>query len=108
MTERRSLEQQRLDGAVWAAEVRRGTSIADIARRHEVDESMVYRDIATAGYLLPALRAEVVPTDLTVAKLGTRPEWMRLSAPDIAFLHRVRDEIRAADRAAAMAEPPAQ
>lgn len=104
---RRSIEQQRLDGNIWAAEVRRGMTIAEVATRHEVDDNTIRRDIQAAGYLLAALQAEVSREELVSAWRDPpeRPTWTRLSERDIAFLHTVRDEIRAADRAASINRP---
>lgn len=103
----RSTEQQRLDGHIWAAEVRRGSTVAEIAARHEVSDEQIRRDLRTSGYLLAALQAEVPPAELISAWRDPpeRPAWTRLSERDIAFLHMVRDEIRAADRVSSINRP---
>ena len=107
LAHRRTLEQQRLDGNIWAAEVRHGLTIAEIATRHEIDDERIRRDIRTAGYLLAALQAEASPAEMISAwrEPEERPPWTRLSEREVAFLHKVRDEIRAADRAASINRP---
>ena len=103
----RSVEQQRLDGHIWAAEARWGLTIAEIAARHEVSEEQIRRDLRTSGYLLAALQAEASPAEMISAwrEPEERPPWTRLSEREVAFLHKVRDEIRAADRAASINRP---
>lgn len=114
---RRTLEQQQFDGDLWAAEVRRGLTVAQIVVRYQIADMQVRRDLRAAGHLLSALQAEVPPADLVTYRREPserparrepserRPAWTRLSERDIVFLHKVRDEIRAADRAASINHP---
>lgn len=110
MTLRRTLEQQRHDAAVWAAQLRRGLSVKQLAAAEGIETKQVYRDLRAGGYSLSALQVEGMPQELVEEEVmsegfpqvaSERPAWMHLSANDIAFLHRVREEIRAADRAMA-------
>ena len=95
MTERRTLEQRRLDASVWAAQVRRGVTVAEIALADGVSVDTVYRDLRAFHYALPSEPGfpESSPDS------GKRPDWCRLTEREIKFLHGVREEIRAADRA---------
>jgi hypothetical protein len=107
MTQRRTLEQQRLDAAVWAAQLRRGLSVKQLAAAEGIETKQVYRDLRADGYSLSALQGKRAPEAAIEEEAmfegfpqvaSERPAWMHLSANDIAFLHRVREEIRAADR----------